>query len=294
VQVNEARAEAESNKGESRVMRLKGRVGLVTGGNAGIGKGIAMAFAQEGAKVAICGRNEETIRSTVAELEALGAEALGVKGDVSSSKDVKHVFSEILKRFGTLDVLVNNAGIFRSHEAGVRDRMKHLDLVTTPIPKHSLGITRCMSDEEWETMIQTDLNSVFYCTREALNIMEDKHYGRIVNIASISGVSGISSHSPNYSAAKGGMVAFTRSVAHEVAGSGVCVNCVAPGYIGTPPFKKGIEKMGPEKAARLMQLVPVGRLGTVEEIAAMVVYLSSEEASYTVGAIINVNGGLVI
>jgi 3-oxoacyl-[acyl-carrier protein] reductase len=124
--------------------------------------------------------------------------------------------------------------------------------------------------------------------------MEDKGYGRIINIASISGVSGISSHSPNYSAAKGGVVAFTKSVAHEVAGAGVCVNCVAPGWIGTPPFVKGVERMGPERAARLMQMVPVGRLGTIEEIASAVTYLASEEASYLVGAIINANGGLVI
>ncbi len=254
-------------------MKLEGRVGLVTGGNAGIGKGISLAMAKEGAKVAICGRNEQTLKETVQEIEELGTEALAVKADVSSSKEVKTLFSEVLGRFGTLDILVNNAGIFRSHEAGVRDRMKHLDLVTTPVKKHSLQITRYMSDEEWENMIQADLNSVFYCTREALNIMEDKGYGRIINLASISGISGISSHSPNYSAAKGAIVAFTRSVGHEVAGAGVCVNCIAPGYIATPPFVRGIEKMGPEKAARLMQLVPVGRLGRVEEIASLVVVL---------------------
>lgn len=275
-------------------MRLQGRTALVTGGNTGIGKGIASAMARAGANVAICGRNEQTLQQTVKELEDLGAAALGVKADVASSKDVKKLFAEVVARFGTLDILVNNAGIFRSHEKGVEDRMKHLDLVTTPVPKHSLQITRYMSDEEWETMIQADLNSVFYCTREALNIMEDKGYGRIINIASISGISGISSHSPNYSAAKGGIVAFTRSVGHEVAGAGVCVNCIAPGYIATPPFVRGIEKMGQEKAARLMQLVPVGRLGEVEEIASLAVYLASEEASYMVGQMISPNGGLVI
>jgi len=275
-------------------MKLKGRVALVTGGNAGIGEGIALAMAKEGAKVAICGRNEETLKETVKKLEDLGAEALGVRADVSSSKEVKRLFADIVGRFDTLDILVNNAGIFRSHPKGVEDRMKHLDLVTTPIKKHSLQITRYMSDEEWETMIQVDLNSVFYCTREALNIMEDKGYGRIINIASISGISGISSHSPNYSAAKGAIVAFTRSVGHEVAGAGVCVNCISPGYIATKPFVAGIERMGAEKAARLMQLVAVGRLGRIEEIASMAVYLASEEASYMVGQMISPNGGLVI
>lgn len=275
-------------------MKLKGKVALITGGNAGLGKGIALMMAKEGAKVAICGRNEQTLEATVEEIKSLGAEAMAVKADVSVSKDVKRVFSAVVDRFGTLDILVNNAGIFRSHPNGVKDRAKHLDLVTTPMKKHSLQITRNMSDEEWETMIQTDLNSVFYCTREALNIMEDKGYGRIINIASISGISGISSHSPNYSAAKGGIVAFTRSVGHEVAGAGVCVNCIAPGYIATEPFVAGIERMGPEKAARLMQLVAVGRLAKVEEIASLAVYLATEEASYMVGQIISPNGGLVL
>jgi 3-oxoacyl-[acyl-carrier protein] reductase len=275
-------------------MRLKGRVALVTGGNAGLGKGIAKAMASEGAKIAICGRKEQTLETTVKEIESQGAEILGIKADVSSSKEVKRLFAEVVDRFGTLDILVNNAGIFRSHPKGVEDRMKHLDLVTTPVKKHSLQITRYMSDEEWEEMIKADLNSVFYCTREALNIMEDKGYGRIINIASISGISGISSHSPNYSAAKGGIVAFTRSVGHEVAGSGVCVNCIAPGYIATEPFVAGIERMGPERAARLMQLVAVGRLARIEEIASLAVYLATEEASYIVGQMISPNGGLVI
>ena len=275
-------------------MRLKAKVALITGGNAGLGKGIALMMAKEGAKIAICGRKEDTLAATVKEIEELGAEALGVKADVSVSGEVKMLFAEVVKRFGTLDILVNNAGIFRSHPKGVEDRMKHLDLVTTPVKKHSLQITRYMSDEEWETMIRTDLNSVFYCTREALNIMEDKGWGRIINIASISGISGISSHSPNYSAAKGGIVAFTRSVGHEVAGSGVCVNCISPGYIATEPFVAGIERMGHEKAARLMQLVAVGRLAKIEEIASMAVYLATDEASYMVGQMISPNGGLVI
>ncbi len=275
-------------------MRLKDKVALITGGNGGLGKGIALMMAKEGAKVAVCGRRGDTVEAAAKEIEALGAEALGVKADVSVSADVTRLFAEVVNRFGTLDILVNNAGIFRSHPKGVEDRAKHLDLVTTPIKKHSLQITRYMSDEEWETMIQTDLNSVFYCTRAALNIMEDKGWGRIINIASISGISGISSHSPNYSAAKGGIVAFTRSVGHEVAGAGVCVNCIAPGYIATDLFEAGIERMGSERAARLMQLVAVGRLAKVEEIASLAVYLATDEAAYVVGQMISPNGGLVI
>lgn len=275
-------------------MKLKGKVALVTGGSTGLGRGIALAFAREGAKVAICGRNEERLQKVAGEIEALGVEALAVKADVSSSQEVKRMFAEIVEKFGTLDILVNNAGIFRSDEKGVQDRMKHLDLVTTPVPRHSLQITRYMSDEEWQKMFNVNVNGVFYCTREALNIMEEKGSGKIINIASISGISAMSSHSPNYSAAKGAVVAFTRSVAHEVAGAGICVNCIAPGYIDTEPFMKGIEKMGPERKARLMQLIPVGRIGRIEEYASLAVYLASDDANYMIGQVISPNGGIVI
>jgi 3-oxoacyl-[acyl-carrier protein] reductase len=275
-------------------MSLKDRVAIVTGGTAGIGRGIALALAGQGARVAVCGRNQERLDQVVEALEALQPGAVGLRCDVSSSAQVRDAFGMVLNRFDTLDILVNNAGIFRSHEAGVQDRMRHLDLVTTPGRKRSLGITRNMSDEEWETMIAADLTSVFYCTRDALRVMEDKGYGRIINIASIAGISGASSHSPNYSAAKAGVVGFTRAVAHEVAGAGVCVNCIAPGYIGTEPFLHGIETMGPERAGRLMQLVPAGRLGTVAEIASLAAWLASEDAGYMVGQVISPNGGLVI
>lgn len=275
-------------------MKLEDRVALITGGSAGIGKAIAESCAAEGAKIVITGRDKSRLDSAVEELERTGAEVLGLVCDQASSAQVKEAYAKLLDRFGTLDILVNNAGIFRSHPKGVEDRMRFLELVTTPVKKHSLGITRSMSDEEWESMIQIDLNGVFYCTREALNIMEDKGYGRIINIASVAGISSISAFSPNYSAAKGAIVAFTKAVGHEVAGAGVCVNAIAPGYIGTEPFLRGIEKMGPEKAARLMQLVPVGRLGTAQEIASLAVYLASEEAGYMIGQTISPNGGLVI
>ncbi|MEW6663245.1 MAG: SDR family NAD(P)-dependent oxidoreductase [Bacillota bacterium] len=275
-------------------MKLKGKVALVTGGNNGLGKGIALAFAREGAKVAICDKNEERFKEIVKEIEELGCEGLAVKADITSSQEVKKMFSRILERFGTLDILVNNAGIFRSDPNGVKDRMKHLDLVTTPVPRHSLQITRNMSDEDWKKMFEVNVHGLFYCTREALNIMEDKGYGKIINIASISGISALSSHSPNYSAAKGAVVAFTRAVAHEVAGAGVCVNCIAPGYIETDEFMRGINQMSPERRARFMQLIPVGRIGKIEEYASLAVYLASDDANYMLGQIISPNGGLVI
>lgn len=276
-------------------MKLKDKVALVTGGSAGLGRGIALAFAKEGAKVVICGRNDERLKQVAQEIEEVGAEALAVKTDISSSQEVKQMFTAILARFGTLDILVNNAGIFRSDEADVQDRKNHLDLLTTPVPRHSLQITRNMTDENWKKMFEVNVHGLFYCTREALNIMEDKGWGRIINIASISGISAISSHSPNYSASKGAVVAFTKSVAHEVAGAGVRVNCIAPGYIETDEFMRGINSMDPERRQRLlMQLIPIGRIGKVEEYASLAVYLASDDGDYMVGQIISPNGGLVM
>ena len=118
---------------------------------------------------------------------------LGIKADVSLSTEVKFLFKNVKSHFGTLDILVNNAGIFRTDPKGIDDRTRHLDLITMPLKKHSLQITRYMTDHDWENMIRTNLNSVFYCTREALNIMEDKGYGRIMNISSVSGISPIAS-----------------------------------------------------------------------------------------------------
>lgn len=275
-------------------MKLANKVALVTGGTRGLGKGIALAFAKEGAKVAICDIKDNDFPAVIEAIENLGSEGMAVKADVSSSSDVAKMFAEIINKFGTLDILVNNAGIFRSHDAGVKDRMRHLDLITQPGPKYSLGITKNLSDEEWDLMIKVNLNGVFYCTREALKIMEDKDYGRIINISSIAGISGMSSHSPNYSASKGGVVAFTKAVAHEVAGAGICVNCMAPGYIDTDEFMRGINQMSPERRARLMQIIPRDRIGSVEDYASLAVFLASKEADYMVGQIISPNGGLFI
>jgi len=275
-------------------VKLRNKVALVTGGSQGLGKGISLAFAREGAKVAVCDINDKNFHEVIKAIEDIGSQGIAIKTDISSSREVVKMFEQLINKFGTLDILVNNAGIYRSDNDGIKDRLRHLDLITKPGPKYSLGITSKMSDEEWERMIRVNLNSVFYCTREALKIMEDKCYGRIINIASISGISGMSSHSPNYSASKGGVVAFTKSVAHEVAGAGICVNCLAPGYINTEEFMKGINQMAPEVRTRLMQIIPRDRIGRIEDYASLVVFLASDEADYMVGQIISPNGGLVI
>jgi 3-oxoacyl-[acyl-carrier protein] reductase len=146
-----------------------------------------------------------------------------------------------------------------------------------------------MTDEEWKAFIDVDLTGVFYCTREALNVMEDKSYGQIINIASTAGLSGLSAFAPHYSAAKGGVIAFTRSVAMEVIGAGVHVNCIAPGGVATPPWEKAPQ----EVRDIVLQLIPARRMGTIEEYASLAVYLASDGSNYIAGQVISPNGGLI-
>lgn len=275
-------------------MKLRGKVAVVTGGASGIGRAIALSYAAEGAKVVIFDIDNETMSAAAGEIQKAGGEAIAVRTDVSSSVNVRESFATVLEKYGTVDILVNNAGIFRSDERGFADRGRHLDMLTTIQPKASLRITSTMSDEEWEQMIRIDLNGVFYCSREALRIMEDRGYGRIINIASIAGISAIASHAPNYSAAKGGVVAFTKSVAHEVAGSGITVNCIAPGYVTSPTFEQGLKMMGADRHKRLLQIIPAGRVGEPDDIAHVAVFLASDLSSYMVGQIVSCNGGVVI
>ncbi|MFQ5924861.1 MAG: SDR family NAD(P)-dependent oxidoreductase [Dehalococcoidia bacterium] len=273
-------------------MKLEDKVALVTGAGSGIGKAIALAFAKEGAKVAVNDEDVDGIELTLEEIRKLGGEGFGVKADVSSSQEVKDMFSKLLERFGTLDILVNNAGIIKISDKVKDNFPKYLkQMATTGVVKMSLEATRYMTDEEWRRMIDVHLCGTFYCTREALNIMEDKGYGKIINIASICGISGSCAGSPDYSAAKGGIVAFTKSVAVEVIGRGVYVNAIAPGYINTPGLMAALP---PQILTSAIVRTPLGRLGTTEEIAPVAVFLASDESSFMVGQIISPNGGTVI
>lgn len=273
-------------------MKLEDKVALVTGAGSGIGKAIALAFAKEGAKVAVNDIDEATIEGTLNMLGKLGGESLGVKADVSSSQQVKAMFSKLLERFGTLDILVNNAGIIKITDKVKDNFPKYLEqMATTGVAKMSLEATRYMTDEEWQRMIDVHLCGTFYCIREALNIMEDKGYGKIINIASICGMSGSCATSPDYSAAKGGIIAFTKSVAAEVIGRGVYVNAIAPGFINTPGL---MAELPPEMLISVIVRTPLGRLGTAEEIAPVAVLLASDESSFMVGQVISPNGGMVL
>lgn len=267
-------------------MRLENKVALVTGGNGGLGACIVKMFVREGAKVAFCGRNKTKIDQVIEECETMGGDVLGIQCDVTNSADVKRMFQEIVEKYGTLDILVNNAAKPRRVP---EDREKSLQLNRSN-RKFSLGITRNMSDEEWLDSMNANLNSVFYCCREALNIMEPRGYGKIINIASLAGVCNRSPHSPNYSAAKGGVVAFTRSLAVEVIGAGVIVNAIAPGGIATKYISSFANEN--ESSKIMLQDIPIGRLSTPEEQASVVLFLASDESNYIVGQTINVNGGI--
>lgn len=274
-------------------MKFDDKVVLVTGASEGLGFGIARAFAAQGAKVAINGRRLAPIEAAVAQIRSSGGVAYAAQADVSRSDEVRAMFELIRERHGQLDVLVNNAALTPSDARSAQARREFLELTTTPVPKRSLGVTRQLSDEAWLAMMAINLNGVFYCTREALDLMEPRRCGKIVNIASVAGISGLSFHSPHYSASKGGVVAFTRSVALEVIGAGINVNCIAAGGIATEGWNTFFESVGPQVRARLMQLVPAGRIGRMEEFTSLALYLASDEAAYLVGQTISPNGGMV-
>jgi 3-oxoacyl-[acyl-carrier protein] reductase len=202
------------------------------------------------------------------------------------------MFAEVVKQFGTVDILVNNAALVPTKPADEERRNRHYAYFTTPMPRQSLGITTSLTDDDWLRWWGVNVHGVFYCTREALKIMEPKKYGRIINIASTGGISVMSGHSPGYSASKAAVVNFTKTVALDVAGANIQVNCIAPGGIRTADFDAYMEKIGPDKRNQLFQIVPLGRLGEPSEYAALGVHLASDE-TYCVGQIISPNGGLV-
>ncbi len=274
-------------------MKLSNRVALVTGGAGGLGKGIAVAMAKEGARVVICDVNEAALHAAADEISACGAECLAVRCDVSSSADVAQMFEQIVARFGTLHVLVNNAGLVPNRPEDEIRRRRHYAYLTTPVPRQSLQITTAITDEDWHRYWGVNVHGVFYCTRAALRLMEPQRQGKIINIASIAGMSAYSAHSPHYSATKGAVIAFTRAVALEVAGGNIFVNAIAPGGIHTPDFEAYWARAGEEERNRFNQLVPLGRLGAIEEYASLAVYLASD-GHYLVGQIISPNGGVVI
>jgi 3-oxoacyl-[acyl-carrier protein] reductase len=274
-------------------MKLTSKVAVITGGAQGLGKAIALAMAKEGASIVIGDINEKVLPEAKAEIEATGVSCLAVKCDVTSVESVANLFRETVASFGTVDILVNNAALVQTGARNEEMRSKFYRMITTPVAKESLGVTKDFSDDEWHKYWGVNVHGVFYCTREALRIMEPAKSGKIINIASIAGIGGFSAFHPAYCATKGAVLAFTRSVAIEVAGANIFVNAIAAGGILTPPMENYLATASEETRNGLHQIIPLGRLGKPEEYASLAVYLASD-GHYLVGQTISPNGGMVL
>jgi 3-oxoacyl-[acyl-carrier protein] reductase len=266
---------------------------LVTGAGPGLGGALAIALAAAGARLVICDIDPDRLNGTAEKIRSMGGEVLSLPCDVSDSAAVDAMFTQAAQHFGTVHVLVNNAALVPARPVDQQRRSEHYAYLTTPEPRRSLGFTSAMSDEEWLRFWNVNVHGVFYCTRAALRMMEPQRYGRIVNIASVAGISAMSVHSPHYSATKGAVVAFTKAMAAEVAGANIQVNAIAPGGVFTPDFEAYLQTLDEAGRNRFWQLIPAGRLGTMDEYAATVVHLACDP-HYLVGQIISPNGGCVI
>lgn len=277
-------------------MKLKNKVALITGAGSGFGRITALQMAEEGAKIAVNDLNPQAIEETIAEIKKVGAEALALQADVGNVDQVKAMFKKLISSWGTIDILVNNAGIgLLSAWSDFSDKVNAAAIRgAEEVAEHgkvleSMKITSHLKDEYWHVMINVHLNGTFFCTREALKIMEDNRSGKIINMASICGMQGCPGH-PSYSAAKGAIMSFTKSVALEVIPSNIHVNAVAPGHVDTPL----LDSLTPEVKALVTMRYPIGRMGKPEEIASMVVYLATEDADFMVGQVVSPNGGIVV
>ncbi len=244
-------------------MLLKDKVALVTGATRGIGRCVALALAAQGAHLVVVGTNAEKAVEFAAELEQSGTQALGVGADVSLAADVERLVDRTKECFGRIDVLVNNAGVTRD---GLMLRMKEVD---------------------WDTVIDVNLKGAFLCTRGVARLMTKQRSGRIINISSVVGQMGNPGQA-NYCASKAGLHGLTRSNARELAKRQITVNAIAPGFIETDMT----EFLTEQQRTELTSQIPLERLGHVDDIAATVVFLASDQAGYITGQVIGVNGGM--
>ncbi|MBP1466380.1 3-oxoacyl-ACP reductase FabG [Candidatus Chloroploca sp. M-50] len=242
--------------------RLDGRTALVTGASRGIGRGIAIELAREGAKVAINFQNSQARAEEVAEeIRSFGGECMLDQADVAHPEEAREMVKRVVDTWGRIDVLVNNAGITRDKSI------------------------RKMTDQDWLEVIQTNLNAVFFCTTAAMQPMIEQKFGRIINISSMNGQTAAFGQA-NYGASKGGIIAFTKTAALELAKFNITVNAIAPGFTLTDMLSKVPEDVQNQIKTR----IPMGRFGTPEEIARAVIFLAAD-GDYVTGTQINVNGG---
>ncbi len=246
-------------------MSLQGRTAIVTGAAQGIGRAIAECLAQAGADIAVADLDPGRSSETVGSVEKLGRKALNLKVNVADANETKMMVEQVMKAWGKVDILVNNAGITRD------------------------GLLLRMKEEDWNLVLQINLNGTFNCTKAVLQPMTKQRYGRIVNIASIVGVIGNAGQA-NYSASKAAVIGFTKTVGREYASRNVTVNAVAPGFIDTA-MTHGLPA---DVKDTLLKQIPLGRLGTAADVAAAVRFLVSEEAAYITGHVLHVNGGMLM
>ena len=245
---------------------LEGKVAVVTGASRGIGRAIALELANRGAQVVVnYNRSADAATAVVAAIEADGGQATAVQADVSDFSQARALIQAAVKAYGRLDVLVNNAGVTRDQ------------------------LILMMKEEDWDTVIRVNLKSMFNTCKAAARVMLRQRSGRIVNISSVSGIAGQGGQT-NYSAAKAGVIGFTKSLAKELGSRQITVNAVAPGLIPTDLTAD----LAQELCQKAIDLTPLGRLGRAEEVAYAVAFLASDEAAFITGAVLPVDGGLVM
>ncbi len=244
-------------------MSLSGRVAFVTGASQGIGRACALKLGEKGATVAIAARNQEKLNELVHEVENVGGKAAAFALDVTEEEQVKSTIKSAIAQFSKIDILVNNAGITRDQ---LVMRMKRGD---------------------WDAVLNTNLTSAYLCIQQVATTMLKQRWGRIINITSVFGQMGQAGQA-NYAASKAGLIGLTKAVARELASRNITCNAVAPGFIETAMT----ETLGDEFRQSAIQQIPLGRVGTVDDVASAVTFLASDEASYITGHVLNVNGGL--
>lgn len=250
--------------------RLLNKVAIVTGAARGIGKAIAVRFAKEGAKVVITDMKEKESEETVEEIKRYGGQAIFIRTDVSSEKEVKNMVAETLKLYSKIDILVNNAGVS----------------FNKPIQNCTL--------ENYDYVQNIDLRGMWMCCRQVVNPMIENMGGKIINISSTAGAIAPSPNQSIYSACKGGVMQLTRALAVELCKYNIYVNCIAPSYIDTPIYEEvGWSLKIKENQESISRLMPCGRLGTVEEVAGAAFFLASDDSSYVMGHILFVDGGIM-
>ncbi|MCL4528854.1 MAG: 3-oxoacyl-[acyl-carrier-protein] reductase [Chloroflexi bacterium] len=247
-------------------LTLENRIALVTGAGRGIGKAIALEFARRGAAVVVnYNKSAEAAEALSVEIKAAGGRAAVFQADVSNFAQAQSLVKFAVDTFGDLHILVNNAGITRD------------TLIMT------------MSEEDWDSVLATNLKSTFNCSKAAVKHMMRKRYGRIINIASVAGQMGNPGQT-NYSASKAGQIGFTKSLAREVSSRNITVNAIAPGFVDT----EILDAMSPETLEAMLKMVPLGRKGKPEEVAYAAAFLASDQAAYITGQVLGVDGGMAM